>query len=77
MKQLLISLILIVVAYSAMAQIGRRFPSEKKEVIDPVTGEDMNYKQVVKFIDDNHFMFEMYMNYGGQEFKSMVVDYTR
>ena len=46
-------------------------------MIDPMTKEDMNFKQVVTFIDDNHFMFEMYSNYNGQEFKSMVVDYTR
>ncbi|MGB5287812.1 MAG: DUF1579 domain-containing protein [Ignavibacteriaceae bacterium] len=46
-------------------------------MLDPMTKEDMSFRQVVKTIDDNHFMFEMYMNYNGQEFKSMVVDYSR
>ena len=46
-------------------------------MLDPITKEDMSFRQVVKTIDDNHFMFEMYMNYKGQEFKSMVVDYSR
>lgn len=46
-------------------------------MLDPITKEDMKFRQVVKNIDDDHFMFEMYMNYKGQEFKSMVVDYTR
>jgi oligogalacturonide lyase len=27
----------------ASAQIGRRFPSEKKDVIDPVTGTDLDF----------------------------------
>jgi hypothetical protein len=46
-------------------------------MLDPITKEDMSFRQVVKTIDDNHFMFEMFMNYKGQEFKSMVVDYTK
>lgn len=46
-------------------------------MLDPMTKEDMNFRQVVKTIDENHFVFEMYMNYHGQEFKSMVVDYSR
>ena len=46
-------------------------------MLDPMTKEDMKFRQVVKTINDNHFMFEMYSNYSGKEFKSMVVDYTR
>jgi hypothetical protein len=46
-------------------------------MFDPMKKEDMSFKQVVKIIDDNHFLFEMFSNYNGQEFKSMVVDYTR
>jgi len=46
-------------------------------MLDPITKKDMDFRQVVKTIDDNHFLFEMYMNYDGKEFKSMVVDYTR
>ena len=36
MKYLL--LILLICAFNSNAQIGKRFPSERKEVIDPVTG---------------------------------------
>jgi len=46
-------------------------------MFDPMKKEDMNFRQVVKIIDDNHHLFEMYMNYNGQQFKSMVVEYTR
>lgn len=49
----------------------------KGSMLDPITKEDMSFRQIVKTIDDNYFMFEMFMNYKGQEFKSMVVDYTR
>jgi len=38
MKQFLSIVTLLVVLTSVHAQIGKRFPSEKKEVIDPVTG---------------------------------------
>ena len=46
-------------------------------MLDPITKEDMKFRQVVRIIDDNHHLFEMYMNYNGKEFKSMVVEYTR
>ena len=46
-------------------------------MVDPVSGEDIMYKQIVKFIDDNHQVFEMYTQYEGKEYKSMEVDVTR
>jgi len=46
-------------------------------MVDPVSGEDIEYKQIVKFIDDNHQVFEMYTEYEGKEYKSMEVDVTR
>ena len=46
-------------------------------MVDPVSGEDIEYKQIVKFIDDNHQVFEMYTQYEGKEYKSMEVDVTR
>jgi hypothetical protein len=49
----------------------------KGSMLDPMTKKNMDFRQVVKIIDDNHHIFEMYMNYNGQEFKSMVVEYTR
>ena len=36
-------LILTLVSMSAAAQIGRRFPSEKKVVTDPVTGIQLTF----------------------------------
>ena len=38
MKRILVTIILFTIAFSANTQIGRRFPSERKEIIDPVTG---------------------------------------
>jgi len=38
MKQILFIAIAFTAAFSSDAQIGKRFPSERKEVIDPVTG---------------------------------------
>ncbi len=46
-------------------------------MVDPVSGEDIKYKQIVKFIDDNHQVFEMYTEYEGKEYKSMEVEATR
>jgi hypothetical protein len=46
-------------------------------MVDPMTKEEMKFKQIMKIIDDNHHMFEMYMNYNGQEFKSMEVEFVR
>ena len=42
MKNLLIFFLLLFVAkYETSAQIGRRFPSERKEITDPVTGHKL------------------------------------
>ena len=38
MKQLLFFIIFLVSAFLCNAQIGKRFPSERKEIVDPVTG---------------------------------------
>ena len=38
MKRIPVTIILFTIAFSANTQIGRRFPSERKEIIDPVTG---------------------------------------
>jgi hypothetical protein len=46
-------------------------------MVDPISGKDISYKQIVKIIDDNHQVFEMYNELEGKEFKSMEVDVTR
>jgi hypothetical protein len=44
---------------------------------DPVSGKDTPFREVWKFVDDNHQVMEMYYSAGGQEFKSMEIKYTR
>jgi len=46
-------------------------------MIDPMTKKDMSFKQIYKRIDDNHQMVEMYMDFDGQEFKSMEIELIR
>lgn len=46
-------------------------------MMDPVSGKDTPFKEVWKFVDDNHQVLEMYYSAGGQEFKSMEIKYTR
>lgn len=46
-------------------------------MVDPATGEDIKYKQIVKLIGDDHQIFEMYTEYEGEEFKSVQVELTR
>ncbi len=38
MKRILVVTLSLIIGVSASTQIGRRFPSERKEIIDPVTG---------------------------------------
>ncbi len=44
---------------------------------DPITGEDMNIRETMKFIDDNTQLMEMYMTQKGKEYKSMEVKFSR
>lgn len=46
-------------------------------MIDPVSGKNVSYRQVIKLIDDNHQVVEMYTEYEGEEYKSMEVELTR
>jgi hypothetical protein len=46
-------------------------------MIDPMTEKEMTFKQIFKRIDDNHQIVEMYMDFNGQEFKSMEVELIR
>ena len=45
--------------------------------VDPATGKEMSYRQVVRNPDDNTQIMEMYNTMGGQEFKSMEIKYVR
>lgn len=45
--------------------------------VDPLTGKDMDVKEVFQMIDDNTQKFEMYMTKDGNEMKVMEITYTR
>jgi hypothetical protein len=48
------------------------------KTVDPMTGSDMNVREVFTMIDDNNQMMTMYMTpKGGKEFKSMEIKFTR
>ncbi len=49
----------------------------KGSMVDPVSKKKVTYKAVVKFLDDNTHVFDMYMTHAGKEFKSMEINYTR
>ena len=44
---------------------------------DPLTGKDAPIREVLKFVDDNHQVMEMYFTDKGKEFKGMEIKYTR
>ena len=44
---------------------------------DPMTGMDTSVKELIKVIDDDNAMLEMYVDQGGQEIKTMEIKYTR
>ena len=46
-------------------------------MVDPISKADMNFKQYMKIIDDNHQTLEMFLIYNGQEFKSLEIEYIR
>jgi hypothetical protein len=45
--------------------------------VDPITGKDIKTRQVITFKDPNTQMFEMFMDMGGKEVKSMEMTLTR
>jgi hypothetical protein len=49
----------------------------KGSFVDPMTGDEKPFMETFQVVDNDHHLFEMYTYPGGQEFKSMVVEYTR
>jgi hypothetical protein len=47
------------------------------KMVDPVSGKDLQVREIMKFVDDNNHFFEMYVNESGKEFKTMEIKYTR
>lgn len=44
---------------------------------DPMTGKSINVRQVLKYIDKDTHIFEMYMTVDGKEMKTMEITYKR
>jgi hypothetical protein len=51
--------------------------SMEGSMIDPMSKMDMKFKQYFKMKDDDHFTLIMNLDIGGQEFKSMEIDFVR
>ncbi len=46
-------------------------------MVDPASGKDIAVKEVLRFVDDNNQVLEMYSSTGGKEFKNMEIKYAR
>ena len=52
--------------------------NSKGKQMDPMTGKEMDVREVFTIIDDNNHMMAMYMTpAGGKEYKSMEIKFTR
>lgn len=46
-------------------------------MVDPMTGQEMEIREVRTFVDENNQFLEMWIMHNGQEFKSMEIEFTR
>ena len=46
-------------------------------MVDPMTGDDLSYRQTVEFIDEDHQIYEMFMTHDGEEYTSMVIEFSK
>lgn len=46
-------------------------------MVDPMSKQEMNFREVLKFLDNDHHLLEMYMVFNGEEFKSMEIEFFR
>ena len=46
-------------------------------MVDPMTGNELSYRQTVEFIDDDHQIYEMFMTNDGEEYTSMVIEFSK
>ena len=51
--------------------------SMKGTMVDPMSGNEIEYRQTMKFIDDDNQLFEMYMVGDDKEVKTMELAFTR
>jgi len=49
----------------------------KGTMVDPMTKQEMDIREVLTFVDDDHQLFEMYVVNNGKEFKSMEIEFVR
>ncbi len=49
----------------------------KGTMVDPMSKQDMNFREVYKFLDNDHHLLEMYVVNNGQESKSMEIEFIR
>jgi len=56
---------------------GTKSITFKGKSVDPMTGKDMDIKEIFRMVDDNHHVMEMYMVNDGNEFKTMEIKFTR
>jgi len=47
------------------------------KAVDPMTGKEAPVKEVIKFVDDNNQVIQMFQQANGKEFKSMEIFSTR
>jgi hypothetical protein len=47
------------------------------KMVDPTTGKDTPVREVLKFVDDNTQVMEMYTTVNGKEFKNMEIKFIR
>ncbi len=46
-------------------------------MVDPISKQEMKFKEDYKFLDNNHHLLEMYIVIDGQESKSMEIEFVR
>ena len=51
--------------------------SMKGTMVDPMTKQVMDIRELLTFVDDDHQIFEMYIVSNGEEFKSMEIEFIR
>ncbi len=49
----------------------------KGTMVDPMTKQEMDIREVLTFVDDDHQLFEMYVINNDEEFKSMEIEFVR
>ncbi|MCU0364257.1 MAG: DUF1579 domain-containing protein [Ignavibacteriaceae bacterium] len=46
-------------------------------MVDPMSKQEMNFKEELKSLDDDHKLLEMFVVYDGQEFRYMEIEFFR